>query len=164
MLVCEKPIICLLLIWHVLRPLKIFISAFVCALVCVPKWGWVYERERERERERGGKGGIEGAIRVLLIHSIFVVAFIIFFFFSLLYVQYTYSRFVTKLTSLAVTRREVSSLIWKYVLFWKRWCKNDLIMRQWFSDTLISARPLRGSYNPRVSGLVSTPPWCSSRW
>ena len=35
------------------------------------------ERERERERER---------IHVLLIHSIFVVAF---FFFSLLYVQYT---------------------------------------------------------------------------
>ena len=34
-----------------------------------------------RERERGGEGGREGAIHVLLIHSIFVVAFIIFFFF-----------------------------------------------------------------------------------
>ena len=44
---------------------------------------------------------------MLLIHSIFVVAFIIFFFFSLLYIQY--SGFVTKLTSSAVTRIEVSS-------------------------------------------------------
>ena len=35
---------------------------------------------------------------MLLIHSIFVVAFILFFF-TLLYVQYTYSGFVTKLTS-----------------------------------------------------------------
>ena len=48
-------------------------------------------REREREREREGR-----AIHVLLIHSIFVVAFILFFF-SLLYVQYTYSAFVTKI-------------------------------------------------------------------
>ena len=46
---------------------------------------------------------------MLLIHSIFVVAFIIFFIFSLLYVQYTYSGFVTKLTSSAVTRIEMSS-------------------------------------------------------
>ena len=60
----------------------------------------MYERERERERER--------AIHVLLIHSIFVLVFIIFFF-SLLYVQYKYSGFVTKLTSPAVTRIEVSS-------------------------------------------------------
>ena len=45
---------------------------------------------------------------MLLIHSIFVVAFILFFF-SLLYVQYTYSGFFTKLTSSAVTRIEVSS-------------------------------------------------------
>ena len=45
---------------------------------------------------------------MLLIHSIFVVAFIIFFF-SLLYIQYSYSGFVTKLTSSAVTRIEVSS-------------------------------------------------------
>ena len=37
---------------------------------------------------------------MLLNHSIFVVAFILFFF-SLLYVQYTYSAFVTKLTSTA---------------------------------------------------------------
>ena len=65
------------------------------------------ERERERERERGGAGR-EGAIHVLLILSIFVVAFIIFFF-SLLYIQYSYSGFVTKLTSSAVTRIEVSS-------------------------------------------------------
>ena len=35
-------------------------------------------REREREREREGR-----AIQVLLIHSIFVVAFISFFFFTL---------------------------------------------------------------------------------
>ena len=58
---------------------------------------------RERARERGG-----GAIHVLLIHSIFVVAFILFIF-SLLYLQYTYSAFVTKLMSSAVTRIEVSS-------------------------------------------------------
>ena len=40
---------------------------------------------------------------MLLIHNIFAAAFILFFF-SLLYVQYTYSAFVTKLTSSAVTR------------------------------------------------------------
>ena len=50
----------------------------------------MYERERERERESGGGGGIH----VLLIYSIFVVAFILFFF-SLLYIQYTYTGFVT---------------------------------------------------------------------
>ena len=55
------------------------------------------EREREKERER------ERAIHVLLIHSIFVLGFILFFF-PLLYVQYKYSGFVTKLTSSAVTR------------------------------------------------------------
>ena len=43
----------------------------------------MYERERERERERGGR-----AIHVLLIHSIFVVAFILFFF---LYFTYSIS-------------------------------------------------------------------------
>ena len=59
------------------------------------------ERERERERERR-------AIHMLLIHSIFVVAFILFFF-PLLYVQFTYSAFVTKLKSSEVTRIEVSS-------------------------------------------------------
>ena len=46
---------------------------------------------------------------MLLIHSIFVVAFFIFFFFSLLYIQYPYSGFVTKLTSSAVTHIEVLS-------------------------------------------------------
>ena len=30
--------------------------------------------------------------------------------------------------------------------------ENDL-MQLWFSDTLSSARPLRGSNNPRLSGL-----------
>ena len=50
----------------------------------------MYERERERERVR------EEAIHVQSIHSIFVVAFILFFF-SLLHVQYKYSGFVTKL-------------------------------------------------------------------
>ena len=43
---------------------------------------------------------------MLLILSIFVDALILFFF-SLLYVKYTYSGFVTKLTSSAVTRIEV---------------------------------------------------------
>ena len=63
-------------------------------------------REREREREREGDEG--RASHVLLIHSIFVVAFILFFF-SLLYVQYTYSAFIAKLTSSAVTGIEVPS-------------------------------------------------------
>ena len=63
----------------------------------------MYERERERE---GGREG--GAIHMLLIHSIFDVAFILFFS-SSLYVQYKYSGFVTKLTSSAVTRIVVSS-------------------------------------------------------
>ena len=57
---------------------------------------------RERERAIAGR-----AIHVLLIHSFFVVAFILFFF-SLLNIQYTYSAFVTKLTLSAVTRIEVS--------------------------------------------------------
>ena len=78
---CEKPIICLLFIWHVLGPLKTFISAFVRARLYVCENEGECMREREREREMGG-----GGIHVLLIHSIFVVAFIIFFF-SLLYVQ-----------------------------------------------------------------------------
>ena len=60
---CEKPIICLLLIWHVLGPLKTFISAFVRARlrVCQNEGECMRERERERERkrERGG-GGSEG--------------------------------------------------------------------------------------------------------
>ena len=55
------------------------------------------------EREGGGGGGGERAFHVLLIHNIFVAAFILFFF-SLLYLQYMYSAFVTKLTSSAVTR------------------------------------------------------------
>ena len=57
----------------------------------------MYEREREG-----------GPIHVLLIHSIFVVAFILFFF-SLLYVLYTYSGFVINLTLSTVTLIEVLS-------------------------------------------------------
>ena len=65
---CEKPIICLLLIWHVLGPLKTFISACSCARACVCAKMRVSERERERERDReiergrdrGGKAWIEG--------------------------------------------------------------------------------------------------------
>ena len=48
----------------------------------------MYERERESERER------ERAFHVLMIHSIFVML-LFFSFFSLLYVQYKYSGFVT---------------------------------------------------------------------
>ena len=58
-------------------------------------------RERERKRERGREGNSRA-----MIHSIFVVAFILFFIFSL---QYTYSGIVTKLTSSAVTRIELLS-------------------------------------------------------
>ena len=56
----------------------------------------MYERERERR-----------AIHVMLIHSIFADAFILSF--SLLYVQYTYSAFVSKLSPSSVKRMEVSS-------------------------------------------------------
>ena len=45
---------------------------------------------------------------MLMIHSIFVML-LFFSFFSLLYVQYKYSGFVTKLTSSAVMGIEVSS-------------------------------------------------------
>ena len=94
----KKPIICLLLIWHVLGPLKTFISACVRARLCVCQNEGECMRERERER----------AIHVLMIDSIFVMLSY-FSFFSLLYVQYKYSGFVTKLTSSAVTGIEVSS-------------------------------------------------------
>ena len=50
---CEKPIICLLLIWHVLGPLKTFISAFVRARLCV------CQNEGECMREGGREGGRE---------------------------------------------------------------------------------------------------------
>ena len=46
----------------------------------------MYERERERERERENERERErGTIHVLLIHSIFVVAFMLFFFSLLMY-------------------------------------------------------------------------------
>ena len=100
---CEKLIICLLLIWHVLGPLKTLISVFVrararvcvCVCVCVCQNEGECMRERERERERG-------AIHVLLIHSIVLM-----------------------------------TLYYAIMIF----------------DTLISARPLRCSLNPRLSGL-----------
>ena len=76
---CEKPIICLLLIWHVLGPLTTFIGAFVRACLCVCQNEGECMREREKERERERERG--GAIHVLLIHSIFVVSFIRFIFF-----------------------------------------------------------------------------------
>ena len=78
----KKPIICQLLIWHVLGPLKTFISARVRARLCVCQNEGECMRERERERER------ERAIHVLLIHSNFVVDFILFFF---LYFTYSIS-------------------------------------------------------------------------
>ena len=73
---CPKPIICLLLIWHVLGPLKTFISAFVRARLCVCQ----NEGECMRERERQGVRGIHVLLN-------FVVAFIIFFF-----KHFTYSK------------------------------------------------------------------------
>ena len=73
---CKKPIICLLLVWHVLGPLKTFIS------MCMRVRLYVCQNEGEcmREREEGGD------IHVLLIHSIFVVAFFFAFF-----LYFTYS-------------------------------------------------------------------------
>ena len=59
----QKPPICLLLIWHVLGPLKTFLSACVqaggracvrtCLCVFQTDGECMRERERERERERG---------------------------------------------------------------------------------------------------------------
>ena len=71
----KKPIICLLLIWYVLGPLKTFISACVRARLCVCQ----NEDECIRERER--------AIDVLMIHSIFVMLT----FFSFFFLYFTYS-------------------------------------------------------------------------
>ena len=67
---CKKPIICLLLIWNVLGPLKTFISACVRTRLCVcqNKDECMREREREREtereraRERGGGRGNSRAV------------------------------------------------------------------------------------------------------
>ena len=59
MSVCKKkPIMCLLLIWHVLGPLKTFISACVRARLCVcqNEGECMRERKREREREREREG------------------------------------------------------------------------------------------------------------
>ena len=92
---CEKPFICLLLIWYVLGPLKTFISAFVRNCVCAEM--------RVSERREGG-----GNSRAVDLYH-FCCCFYSFLFFSLLYVQYSYFGFVTKLTSSAVTRIEVSS-------------------------------------------------------
>ena len=63
-----------------------FISALVraCLCVCLNEGECMRERERERERELEREG--EGAIHILLIHRIFVVAFILFFF-----LYFTYS-------------------------------------------------------------------------
>ena len=77
MCVQKKPIICLLLIWHVLGPLKTFISACVRARLCVCQNEGECMREGERER----------AIHVLMIHSIFVMLS----FFSLFFLYFTYS-------------------------------------------------------------------------
>ena len=100
----------------------------------------------------------------------FVVAFFIFF---VLYLTYTYSGFVTKLTLSAVTRIEHGSVVRITQVFDPEKCfiafrmpllnfsktllqvykrDNDL-MQKWFSDTLISARPLRGRHNHHLSGL-----------
>ena len=95
------------------------------------------------------------------------------YFFSLLWVQYAYSGFFTKLTSSAVTRIEVSSgwrksLILKKVLFGKRCCKDSS-----GKMTLCNHCSLIHLYLLDPSGVVitltfqvwvSTPPWCSSRW
>ena len=43
--------ICLLLIWHVLGPLKTFISVFVRARLCVCQKEGDCMREREREKD-----------------------------------------------------------------------------------------------------------------
>ena len=99
----KTPIICLVLIWHVLGPLKTFIKCVRARLcVCQNEGECMREREREREREK------ERTIHMLFF-IVFLLLLLFFSFFSLLYVQYKYSGFVTKLTSSAVTRKEVSS-------------------------------------------------------
>ena len=77
---------------------------------------------------------------MLWIHSIFVVAFILFF---LLYVQYTYSGVVDKFDvissnayrSVVRMTKEKCSISITLLHVFKR--ENDL-MQKWFSDTLIS--------------------------
>ena len=49
----KTTFICLFLIWHILGPLKTFISA--CVGLCVCQIEGERLRERERERERGGQ-------------------------------------------------------------------------------------------------------------
>ena len=143
----EKPIICLHLIWHVLGPLKTFISAFVRAHLCVPKWGWVYERGREGH-----------------FTCCWFIAFLLFFFFLFtLHTVYIFCIHYKKLISSAVMRTEVSSGSGKMFYFEnvvasfqaRKW---PYVMLQWFSDTLISARPLI-VITLAFLVWVSTPPW-----
>ena len=65
----KKPIICLLLIWHVLGSLKTVISACVraCFCVCQNEGECMRERtrERERERERGNLRAVDSCILVV---------------------------------------------------------------------------------------------------
>ena len=103
---------------------------------------------------------------MLLIHSIFVVAFNLFFF-TLLYVWIRYKIDVISnygyrsgFRMPQVFDLEKGSISQMLQVF-KR--ENDL-MQYCFSDILTSARLLRGSHNLAFQVWVSTPPWCSSRW
>ena len=100
---------------------------------------------------------MEGAIHVLLIHRLlFLLLLFSFFFFTLRTVYVFWIRckidvISSKTYSSVVRMTQVFDL--EICSIQNRCCKDDLIMQSWFSDTLISARPLRGSHNPRLSGL-----------
>ena len=96
---CEKPLICLFLIWHVLGPLKTIISACMRARLCVCQNEGECLREGGREGGRGNSRAVDSKHFFCCFYS----------FFSLLYVQYTFSGYVTKSTISAVRHIEVSS-------------------------------------------------------
>ena len=110
------------------------------------------------------------AIYVLLMHSFFVAAS--FFVFSLLnvyafWVCYKIGVITSRMTQVFNLEKKVLPSARHYWTFRKHCSKlssEKWPMQRWFSDTLISARPLRGCLTSVFQACVSTPPLCSSRW